>query len=255
MVLSLVDAGTGIFCYPALTIVLVYDLMLTPKCWIIDVQSRLFRITSILSLSVVVAISVERHFGVQYPLIHHSKITKGKLLLLLLSVWSSCAVVSVLGFFLGYSLDFFATISSVFLLLITMYAHTRIALTVIRSKMKREGLVNGYSNPDARRDNETANKNRMEKLRFLKELKMAKSSFFTVFCYLLCYTPAIVVLAGMWGRLSASTYFLATPWCLLFVMLNSIINSVIFFWRSASLRKETKNVLRNIKMKCIEKIR
>jgi hypothetical protein len=39
------------------------------------------------------------------------------------------------------------------------------------------------------------------------------------------------------------------------VMLNSIVNSVIFFWSSASLRKETKNVLRNIKMKCIEKIR
>jgi hypothetical protein len=37
---------------------------------------------------------------------------------------------------------------------------------------------------------------------------------------------------------------------LMFLMLNSNLNSIIFFWRSTSLRKEAKNVLRKIKMKC-----
>jgi hypothetical protein len=31
---------------------------------------------------------------------------------------------------------------------------------------------------------------------------------------------------------------------LLFVMSNSILNSVIFFWRIARLRKETKNIMK-----------
>jgi hypothetical protein len=32
-------------------------------------------------------------------------------------------------------------------------------------------------------------------------------------------------------------------------MLNSSLNSIIFFWRCAPLRNEAKNVLKNIRMK------
>lgn len=233
MVLSFVDTGTGIICHPTLTISLIYDLINAPQCWIIDVKAKLFRITSVLSLSVVTAISIERYFGVLHPITHRTTITRGRLLRLLLCVWSVCALVLVLSFLITSNpLQYFGTISCAVLMLVTVYSYTRIAFAVINSRRRRSGLTTG----------------RKHKLQFIKEIKMAKSSFLIALCYLLCFIPSLVVLGVMREKLSISTIFFASPWCLMFLMLNCVLNSVIFFWRSASLRKEAKNVLRNMRI-------
>ena len=101
-------------------------LYIIAECRIIDVIANLPRIT------IVSAISTERYFGVVYPLIHHSKITKVKPSLLL-CVWSICAILLLLEFFsVGNPLQLFATISCASPILITVYTHTSIAFTVIR---------------------------------------------------------------------------------------------------------------------------
>lgn len=234
MVLSFVDTGTGVICHPTLTISLIYDLMNTPQCWIIDIKAKLFRITSVLSLSVVSAISIERYFGVVHPIVHRTTITRGKLFQLLLYVWSMCALVLVLSFLTsGNPVQYFGTICCALLILITVYCYTRIAFVVVLSRRSRHGLTT----------------ERKDKLHFLRELKMAKSSFLIALCYLICYIPSLIILGVMRESLSISTKFFASPWCLMFLMLNCVLNSVVFFWRSTSLRKETKNVLRNLRMK------
>ena len=234
MVLSLVDTVTGVLCHPTLTISLMYDLMNNPQCWIIDIKAKLFRIASVLSLSVVSAISIERYFGVLHPIIHRTTVTRGILLRLLLCVWSICAFVLMLSFLTsGNPLQYFGTICCALLILITVYCYTRIAFAVILSRRRRHGF-----NTDTK-----------DKLHFLKELRMAKSSFLIALCYLICYIPSLLILGIMRENLSISTIFFASPWCLIFLMLNCVLNSVVFFWRSTSLRKEAKNVLRNIRIK------
>ena len=143
----------------------------------------------------------------------------------------------------------FATISIMFLLLITICSYTKIAYTVILSKVRRERLTNDHMNPEGR-GSEKVKKNRKDILCFLKELRMAKSSFLIALCYVLCYTPVLVVFAALRTKLSPLRQFYARPWCLQFVMLNSSLNSTIFFWRNPRLRSESKNVLKIIKMKC-----
>ena len=246
MILSLVDTGIGAFCHPTLTISMVYDLLHSTACWINEVQSKTFRPLTFLSFSIVTAISAERYFGVVHPLVHRTKITKGKLMKLLLLIWASCAVISLPAYFDENPTQIFTAISMAFLLLITLCSYTRIACTVILSKIRRKKLADEQPNAESP-DNQTAKINRKEVLHFLKELKMAKSSFLIVLCYFMCYTPVLIVSAALRYKLSPLTMFYAHPWYMLFVMLNSSLNSIIFFWRCAPLRNEAKNVLKSMK--------
>ena len=248
MILSFVDAGVGVSCNPFLTIGIIYDLKHSSACWVYDIQIKLLRTFTFLSLTVVAAISVERYFGVVHPLIHRTKLTKVKLSQLLLFIWSSCGIVSLPAYFDDNPVPKFAHISIAFLILITVCSYTKIAYVVIRSKIRRERLTENQQNAEGG-DNQPMRKTREEILHFLKELKMTKSCFLIVFCYLLCYTPIFFLFAVLRTKLSPFTKFYVRPWCLLFVMLNSTLNS-IFFWRSASLRSEAKNVLKIIKVRC-----
>ena len=126
-----------------------------------------------------------------------------------------------------------------------MYAYTRIGFAVIQSKIRR-GVLNANVGQEET-FNKNAKKNRKEKMNTLSQLKMSKSSFLIALCYLCCYMPALFFAAARANASINSLRALASPWCLLFVMLNSCLNSVIFFWRNASLRKETINVLQNIR--------
>ena len=128
-----------------------------------------------------------------------------------------------------------------------MYAYTRIGFAVIQSKIRREGVLNASLGQEET-FNENAKKNRKKKMNALRQLKMSKSSFLIALCYLCCYMPTLFFAAARANNASINSLrALASPWCLLFVMLNSCLNSVIFFWRNASLRKETMNVLQNIR--------
>jgi hypothetical protein len=248
MVLSLVDTGIAVICHPTQIISMMVDLMHSTACWANEVQSKAFRPATVLTLSVVAAISVERYFGVVHPLIHRTKITKGKLSKLLLLIWAICAVISFPAYFDENPAQIFTAISMAFLLLTTVCSYARIACTVIISKIRREKLRDEQPNAEGQ-ESQTAKISRKDILHFLKELKMAKSSFLIVLCYLLCYTPTLIVSAGLRNKVPPLTKFYLRPWCLLFVMLNSSLNSIIFFWRCGPLRNEAKNVLQNIKMK------
>ena len=248
MILSLFDAVSGIFCYPTLIVSLIYSFMELTDCWIYDVRSKLFRPSSFLSLSIVAAISAERYFGVVHPLIYRTKVSKSNLSKLLLLIWLCCATFSFPAYFNDDPLQVFG-VSVVFLVLVTLCAYTRIAFAVILSKTRQEKLLD--ENPNSEDSNcQTVKKNRKEILHFLKQLKIAKSCFLIVLCYFLCYVPALVVLAGLRHSLSYTTFFFLHPWCLLSMILNSSLNSIIFFWRSAPLRNETKKVLQKFGLKC-----
>jgi ABC-type multidrug transport system fused ATPase/permease subunit len=243
MMLSLVDAATGIFCYPTLTLSQIYSLMESTECWIYDVKSKLFRPTSVLSLSVLAIISLERYFGVVHPFLHRTKTTKSNLSKLLLLIWLCCAVLSFPAYFNKNPLQIFGTISASFLVLITLCAYARIAFAIILSKIRQEKLRDEYANSE-----NSVKKTRKEILHFLKQIHIAKSCFLIVLTYFLSYVPTLVVLGGLRYILPHTTIFFLQPWCVLSVMLNSVLNSIIFFWRSASLRNEAKNVLKNFKL-------
>lgn len=242
MILSMVDAGTGIFCYPTVTTLLATELINNPVCWVIHAQLKSFMVSGTISLSIVSTISTERYFGVVHPIFHRRKITKSKLLKFLFCFWCIDATVVVLDAFVtNQALHYFTTVSCVFFVLSIVFAHTKIAFVAARSNtrwIRKYGTTEGQDN--------TVEEILGERRRFLKELKRTKTCFLIALTYLACYLPTLILLGAMQGELSASTLFFVTPWCVLLVMCSSILNSFVFFWRSAPLRKEVKVVLRNI---------
>ena len=250
MILSIIDAGTGIFCYPSFTVRMTYELMEIPNNWIKYLQSNLFKLSSILSLSLVSAIGMERYLSVIHPVIHRNRVTKKKLLLLLVFIWSICTFPFATAILINKPLNFIITATLLLLILLTMYAYIRIGFAVIRCKVRHGEVLNACVGQEESGGG-NVNERRKEKIGILKQLKMAKSSFLIALCYLFCYMPTLL-LASTKANVSVTLRALASPWCLLFVMLNSCLNSVIFFWRNTSLRKETMKVLRNVN-KCFEK--
>ena len=161
MILSLVDAVSGVFCFPTLTISLIYSLMQSTDCWIYDVKSKLFRPTFVLSLSVVASISVERYFGVVHPLIHRSKISKSYHSKHLLFIWLCCGILSFPAYFNNNPLQVFGTISTSFLVTIILSTYTRIAIAIILSTRRQEKLIDEHPNSEDS-NNQTVKKTRKE---------------------------------------------------------------------------------------------
>ena len=180
MILSMVDAGTGIFCHPSLTIRVSYELKDIPNCWIKYLQANLFKLSSILSLSLVSAISIEPYFGVIHPLIHRTQVTKRKLLLLLVFIWSIGTFSFVAAVFINKPLNFIIATTLLLLILLTMYANIRIGFAVIRSKVRRERVLTANINLEETRNKE-ANKNQKEKMNILRQLKCQNLAFLSLF--------------------------------------------------------------------------
>ena len=141
MILCMVEAGTRIFCYPSLTVHMIYELEI-PNCWMKYLQSKLFKLSSIFSLSLVSAISIERYFGVMHPLIHRTKITKKKLTLLLVLIWSICTFPFATAILTNKPFNFIITSTLLLLILLTMYAYIRIGCAVIQSNVQCEEVLN-----------------------------------------------------------------------------------------------------------------
>ena len=133
---------------------------------------------------------------------------------------------------------------------IALFVYARIALFVLSSEKNRRTLTSSQQNDSMQCSNaqsQSSCEKRKDKRRFLKELKLTKSCFCIVLCYVVCYIPASVFLGAIPDRLRGYDYILALTWCTTLAMLNSTFNSVIFFWRSRHLRKEMTHAFRQMK--------
>ena len=126
----------------------------------------------------------------------------------------------------------FTTVMCSGFILFTMFTYTRIGIKVIASaRQRRQNLSPSSENDQCQRRKKHAN--------FVKEIKLAKSCFMIVICYVLCSTPVIVFIGILGKSLSDRNLIIANVWCVNLYLLNSSLDSVIFFWRSRELRKQT----------------
>ena len=129
-----------------------------------------------------------------------------------------------LSFIYGYIIvvRFAAVICSGFILF-TMFAYTRIGIEVMALERKRQNLSpsSGLTN---------VSQTRKKHANFVKEIKLANSCFMIVICYVLCSTPVIAFMEMLRKSLSVGNLIIANAWCVNLLLLNSSLNTVIFFW-------------------------
>ena len=84
---------------------------------------------------------------------------------------------------------------------------------------------------------------------FLKELKIAKSSCLVVVCCLVCYLVCYLPCTLAFGPLNVQGTFEAVALKIYFfvlAVLNSTLNSIIYFWMNNMLRKHRINMAKRI---------
>ena len=239
MILSGLDAVGGLTSNSMFTVRLAGEVFGRLECGIIFAQTFSAMMGTITSLVTVTAINIERYIGVVHPMYHHTQLKKSMLFKFIILFWIFSGIALGLSLIYGYTiLVRFTTIMFSGFMLFTMFAYTRIGIKVISSQRQHQNFSPPSGNDQCLR--------RKEHVNFLKEIKLAKSCFMIVICYVLCITPVTVFLGILRNALSDSNIVIAIAWCVNIALLNSSLNSVIFFWRSRELRKEARCFLKRI---------
>ncbi len=241
LIQSIVDLANGIFFMTMSSALLVADIMRSPSCITFFITRNVGFLIFFYSMTALAMMSCERYKGVLYPFVHRAKVTNTKLLKCFISVCSLQTVIFVTGFTLlkreKVARAFFATNVLVFLAF-TVFVYTRIFCF----RIKNNTFLAGREVVDVASMHGGATVSK--KARFLKELKIAKSCFIVVLSSLVCCLPPIIILA----LLSPERSFLlitVKKFSYILSMLNSTMNSLIFFWRNKELRNEALKQMRN----------
>ena len=229
---SVIDLLVGVLGIPLFIVYLSSAVGGNKNCF---AASFAFRSTTLpigMSIITLAAMTLERHIAVLYPYSYNTKITKKRLLICVGS-----------GVFLAISLINLAFIN------IRVYGFCAAALEMLififtaYSSIKIYSVVKKLSrSPNNPHDvNAEGNITRMKVI--LQEIKHAKSTFLAVICFgLLCFLP-IAIAVSFENKVDILKWEAMKDWVITLGLLNSSVNSVIFFWTKKMLRNEAYKTL------------
>ena len=186
------------------------------------------------SLITLSAMNFERYLSIVKPLVHRTKLTKKKLLSIVLSGCVAHTVIALLSFFIATNMR--RPIGGIYVLLFmnaTAYFYIRIFLAA-KTPLPSE------TPPNAITDEASTTKKSKNKLR---EIKLAKTCFTIVLVFVFSFLPVSITMTLTAQQLGAvATLRTVQSWSATIGMMNSSLNSIIFFWTRPILRNEAKKI-------------
>ena len=184
--------------------------------------------------------TVDRYFGVLHPLKHRTLITKKRIL-----VFCCCSAPLMI---LMYALSLlrvgpaerFISVVLFMLLFVTGFVYTRIFLAM--KSRQPPGIVGQLNN--VHEAEQSAVTKRHIKSNILKQIRMAKSCFIVVVCFLVCFFGGIAI--SLPHGLNIYEKYALKSWSKVMVLFNSSLNSIIFFWTRPLLRNEAWKTLKKV---------
>ena len=227
---SVVDLTVGVFGIPLFLAFMVGKMGQHSNCAVLIIGHTTTVLMVIISAIVLSTMTLERYIAVLHPFAYKIVVTKKRILMCVFFaslLFFSVVILSQLFRFLVIAWTIAQ--STVFFLFIA-FAYARIFLVVkklarIRSKA-----------------------NLTKTMMFLQDIRHARSCFVVVSCYVvLHYIPVMLVaIFKNVDSLREFNYEIYGSLCLL----NSSVNSVIFFWTKTMLRKEAAKFLKSLKRIC-----
>ena len=228
---SIVDLSVGALTIPLCIYFSLLPFLQTTDCASALVVTRISPVPPCLSMVTLSALTMERYIGVLHPYQYQIWVTKKRIL----SYVCGCGV--LICFVVAYSFYDQQIIYFVFsmmfgFLLLTGYVYTRIYF-VIRKLIRSEKRPNCQSaiNYDKKRMIE-------------REGRSVRSCFSVVICFTLFLTP--ITLSDAIFTVGTYQHIVYFDCSLAFVILNSSVNSLIFFWTKTLLRKAAVKMLKSI---------
>ena len=236
---SMADLFVGLFTLPLFSYLFLSEVYGSLNCTISFVFSTIAFVPWGLSLASLCALTLERYMSVMYPIRHRNYVTKKMVL-----IYISCVVLVTLVIVpLAVVSAFFYYIFCAVYAIVPMLLHTFCYIRIFCSMRKRIRRWNGSENSDQAKTAKPPN--RAGKQYSMMELKLATScALIVVTFYLFCIPGEFLNIYYL--EKDIILYRVIISWYATALGVNTIINSVIFFWSRSVLRKEAWKVLKEI---------
>ena len=239
LIQSLADLSVGLLTLPLFAYLHLTEVYGTPDCVPSFVLSSIAFIPWGLSLASLCALTFERYMGIIYPIVRLNYVAKRMFqiysccVLLVTIVIVPLAVVSAIFYYI------FCAVYAIIPFLLHTFCYTRIFIST------RKRLHKMYTMRKTIQSEANNSPNHVQKRNSAKEMKLAKSCALVVGTFYVCCIPGEVLNIYYLER-DFITYRVVIAWYAVALGVNSILNSVIFFWTRPILRKEAFKVLKSI---------
>ena len=224
--LAVTDVLTGLITQPSFVLCGILQLlgMNESEVTLCSFNYSALRTLSLCSCLHLMLITCDRLIAIKFTPRYPYLVTTRNIKLAVLTVWIFCLISEVLRQInnrpikkISYFLTVFTFISCTFFIVFSY-------LALYREILRHQERIKTQQIPQE------------EVKRFAKEHKALKTTLFVVCVVLLCFLPMIFVLVLRGPRLTTSrTVF--KPWIFTFLMLNSLLNPLIYCWRQEEMRK------------------
>ena len=234
LIQSAMDLLNGASFTPLFIAVLAKEMSGHPSCILTFTMKKLGALTTLYSLTALSMMNFDRFMAILFPVVHRTKVTKGKLTKYVISV-SIVQTIFLSLIFTAYSQisRVIIGINAVLFVIFTVVVYASICVFTLSKKKV-----------DFRAEN-TAAKERKKGIMFSKELKVAKTCFLVVVCCVTCCLPSAIVTS--FDTVEYNFNLILARRCLgVLLVLNSTLNSVIFFWKNKTLRDEGKRLIKDM---------
>jgi hypothetical protein len=233
---SMADLSVGLLTLPLFSYLHLREVFGSPDCVLSFVFSTIAFIPWGLSLAALCALTFERYMGVLHPIAHLNYVTKKMFLLYICCVLLVTVIIVPLAVVSATFYYIFCAIYAIIPMLLHTFCYSRIFYSA-RKRLLRPNCSTYCE--------ENVSKSRVGKRYSAKELKLAKS------CALVVVTFYIFCIPGEFLNIyylekDIIFYRVVIAWYATALAVNTILNSVIFFWTRPVLRKEAFKVLKGI---------
>ena len=241
LVQSMIDLAVGVLSIPLLIFFLASGTGGMTNCLAGRLAMKSLALPTMLSCLTLLALTLERYIAILHPYAYSTQVTKKRLLICI-----GCATVLAISLFplLLYEPRFFHICLATLAMLIFVFtgiAYARIYSVVV--KLSRS--------PNRPHDPAAEEKTTKVKL-LLRETKHAKSCFIVVVCFgVLCFLPGAITFSFL-PTLNVFERQATLVWVYTLGLLNSGVNSIVFFWTKKMLRNEAVKMMNEICLQCFE---
>ena len=179
-------------------------------------------------------LNIERYLAVLHPIYHHTKVTKSRILKMVIGFWLLVLTLRLSGLLFGKTVYIIISAVSAFIAVTSLYIYVAIYVTVrTRSRAMDVHETEGQA---------TEVTVAMSRAKEIQNIKMAKSCAIAVGLTFCCNVPFTIT----YSQPTNNMLLLSVLWSVTISLSASSLNSLVFFWNNPILRKEAKNLFKNM---------
>ena len=190
------------------------------------------------SFKTLFVMSWERYAAICHPMFHRTKVTSERLMKCLIFLWLLAAIATILSWRFPTFFEYVIIPELLLFNILLVYFYVRIYIAYLNSSK------NVHSKEGVNRDADLTSRNGLRR-KVMFNVNLAKSCFFAIISFVICYLPSTVATL-MKKNLRKDVQVMVDVWATTLFLLNSSLNSIVFFWRSKPLRREICAVFRVI---------